>query len=291
MPTGDEYTVVLSTPPAGGTRVLGTLAGSQFPPGDRLAGSVVVSPAEGNDPTDVELEATRWYLETASGLILYGPDGGRFTTVAEGRSLSTLAGDVFFMTADGSRIQTVPVGGDPELILTAPDLDADGILAFGAMRRALFVLVEGEDGGTHIWQVPADSPLLATPLFPPAPSINSWAWIVYSSGDRVTGGEILVEPDAGPTAELFAARLDFEEGTLTQMIAVPLTIESVCGSAAGGACVVSTLAGRPLGFSPDGNWLLMDDAGRYVAVSSVGRGSVVLPDGAPDEVAWIGAGG
>ncbi|MGZ8753781.1 MAG: hypothetical protein ACXW15_01190, partial [Acidimicrobiia bacterium] len=64
-------------------------------------------------------------------------------------------------------------------------------------------------------------------------------------------------------------------------------LESICGASAGGACVLAEVPGNPLGFSPDGNWLLIGNGDTYVAVSTVGRGIVAFPDTSPDDVAWV----
>ena len=73
-------------------------------------------------------------------------------------------------------------------------------------------------------------------------------------------------------------------------MAAPLALESACGTSAAGACVLSETFGSPLGFSPDGNWLLVENGDEYLAVSTVGRGSATLPDAPPDEVAWVEVG-
>jgi hypothetical protein len=271
---------------------LGNLNSLQLPDDPRIIRAIALTPfdSDGRLLTE-ELEATRWYLETDSGSILYGPQAERFTTVAVGSSLGLLGGTAFHVTPDGSALQTIPVGFETNTVLIAEDFDAERILAVGTVRRALFVLVATTDGEVLVWQVPADSELLATPLFPQAPSITSWGWVVYSSPGPATGGAILTDPDTGTSGELLATRIDRPDGPITVVMAAPLTLESVCGANAGGACVLTEVPGRPLGFSPDGNWLLVGDGDDYFAVSTVGRGSVVLPDVAPDEVAWVEAGG
>ncbi len=172
-------------------------------------------------------------------------------------------------------------------MLTAADLDAERILAVGVVRRTLFVLATDDVGSAQIWQVPGDSPLLTTPFFPVAPSITWYKWSVYTSTEPITGGRILADPDAGPGGELLAAQLDRPNGPITVVLASPLALESVCGALAGGACVVAEISGSPLGFSPDGNWLLIDGNSGYSALSTVGRGSVLISDRVPDDVAWV----
>lgn len=283
-----QHTVTLADPTRpGSARVLGTLNSFQLPDGARLARAIALGPGNGQALTSSGPDATRWYLETDTGSILFGPDAGLFTTLAKGSSLNILGGTVFHVTPDGSAIQTIPVGTGINVVLTADDLDAQRILAVGVVRRALFVLVSTADGGAQIWQVPADSPLLTTPFFPPAPAMTSEAWVVFSFAGRATGGGILTEPDTGPTAELFAARIDGPDGPVTVVMAAPLALESMCGAGAGGACVLETRSGIPMGFSPDGNWLLVGNGDEYLAVSTVGRGSTALPGAAPDDVAWV----
>ena len=53
--------------------------------------------------------------------------------------------------------------------------------------------------------------------------------------------------------------------------------------------MLGTWSGIPLGFSPDGHWLLVGDGDGYVAHSTVGRGSLAMPGTPPDEVAWVEA--
>jgi hypothetical protein len=275
----------------GSEQFLGNLNTLQLPEGARITRAIALTPFDSDGRfTPAELDATRWYLETDSGSILHGPEAGLFTTAAEGSSLGFLGGTAFHVTPDGSAIRTIPVGVGINTVLNAEDLAAERILAVGTVRRALFVLVSGTDGDTHLWQVPADSPLLTTPLFPPAPSMTSEAWIVYTFPEPASGGWILTDPDSGPSGELLAARIDGPTGPITVAMAAPLALESVCGASAGGACVLTILSGSPLGFSPDGYWLLVGEGDRYVALSTVGRGSVELPDGSPDDVAWVGVG-
>jgi hypothetical protein len=268
-------------------QTLGTLNSFQLPDGARLVRALALSPGSDEELTPSELEATRWYLETDSGSILFGPDSDLFTTAAEGTSLNILGGTAFHITPDHSAVQTIPVEAAFSTVLTAADLNAERVLAVGAVRRTLFVLVADTSGPPQLWQVPADSPLLTTPLFPPAPSITSEAWIVYTFPEPATGGWILTDPDTGPSGELLAARIDGPDGPLTVVMAAPLALESICGASAGGACVLAEVPGNPLGFSPDGNWLLIGNGDTYVAVSTVGRGIVAFPDTSPDDVAWV----
>jgi hypothetical protein len=240
-----------------------------------------------DDPTLGESDATRWYLETDTGSILYGPEAGAFTAVAEGGSLGVLGGTAFHVAPDGSAIRTIRTANEIDVVLTAADLDAERILASGVVRRALFVLVATAEGGAQIWQVPADSPLLATPLFPPAPSLTTWAWVVHTVPGPVTGGAIIAQPNRGPAGQFFAARIDGSNGPVTVLMAAPLALESVCGAGAGGTCVLATSPGNPMGFSPDGSWLLVDDGKRYFAQSTVGRGVFALPDVSPDDATWV----
>jgi hypothetical protein len=277
--------------PVESEQTLGNLNTLQLPDEARIITAIALTPFDSDGRfLPEELEATRWYLETDSGSILHGPEAELFTTAAEGSSLSFLGTTAFHVTPDGSAVQTLPAGVVINTVLTAADLEAERILAVGTVRRALFVLVEAADGEVLIWQVPADSELLATPLFPPAPTMTGPAWVVHRSVGSATGGAILTEPDTGPSGELLAVRIDGPDGPITVVIAAPLALESVCGAGAGGACVLGTWSGSPLGFSPDGNWLLVGDGDEYFAVSTVGRGSMVLPDVAPDDVAWVEAG-
>jgi WD40 repeat protein len=289
--TGEpDQPVALADPPNGdSSRVLGNLEGTQLGNEGRIVGAIPLSPGDGDNLTSGELDATRWYLETDNGSILFGPDAGLFTTVAEGRSLSYLAGIAFSVVPDGSAIQTIPDGDGTETVLTAAALDAERILAVAVVRRAMFVLLETQAGEVQILQVPADSELLATPLFPPAPSITSSAWVVYRTSGPASGGAILAEPDPG-AGEVLAARIDGSDGPVTVVMAAPLALESVCGARAGGTCVLFETPGRPLGFSPDGNWLLIGNGDEYLALSTVGRGRLVLTDNAPDGVAWVTGG-
>lgn len=274
--------------PVESLQTLGNLNSLQLPEGARIVRAIAMTPSDGRFNPD-ELAATRWYLETDHGSILHGPEAELFTTAAEGTSLGLLGEYAFHVTPDGSAIQTIPVGVGINTVLTAESLEAERILALGTIRRSLFVLVETDDGEVRLWQIPADSELLGTPLFPPAPSITGWAWPVYTAPGSATGGTILTEPDTGPSGELLAARIDGPDGPTTVLVAAPLALESVCGASAGGACVLGTWPGIPLGFSPDGHWLLVGDGDRYVAHSTVGRGSVALPGPPPDDVAWVEA--
>lgn len=285
--TGEfQQPVVLAEALGGGSQVLGNLERTHLGPDGRIVRTVALSPGDAGDLDAAELDATRWYVETDNGLILFGPDAGRFTTVAEGHSLGYLGGIAFFVTPDGSAIQTIPDVNGTETVLAAADLDAERIVAVAAVRRAVFVLLETRAGEVQIWQVPGDSELLTTPLFPPAPSITSSPWVVYTAPGPVTGGTILAEPNQS-AGEIAAVRIDSPDGPATIVMASPLALESVCGASAGGTCVLFETSGRPLGFSPDGNWLLIESAGRYLAVSPVGRGSATLPDTPPDQVAWV----
>jgi hypothetical protein len=293
VPSGEEeLPVLLASPDQPGSwsaQVLGNVNSLQLPERAQLIKTVALTPNDDAELTPTELEATRWYLETDRGSILHGPEANLFTTAAEGSSLNLLGGTAFYVTTDGAAIQTIPVGTGINTVLTAEDLAAQRILAVGTIRRALFVLVAGTDGGTHLWQVPADSQLLTTPLFPPAPAMTSDAWIVQTFREPALGGRILTDPDTGPSGELLAVQIDGPEGSVTVAVAAPLALESVCGASAGGACVLFTVPGEPLGFSPDGNWLLVGHGDRYTAYSTVGRGSIELPDPSPDGVAWVEA--
>ena len=267
--------------------VLGNLTTLQLSEGGRVVRAVALSPGDGDTIATGELEATRWYLETDRGSILFGPDGGLFTTVTQGSSLNTLGARAFHVTPDGSAIQTLPTEAGIDTVLTAADLDAERILAVGVIRRTLFVLATDDVGSAQIWQVPGDSPLLTTPFFPVGPSITSDKWLVYTSAGAITGGRILTDPDTGPGGELLAAQLDRPNGPITIVLASPLALESVCGALAGGACVVSETSGSLLGFSPDGNWLLVDSDSGYLALSTVGRGGVLISETVPDDIAWV----
>lgn len=283
-----DHPVVLAGHDDESQQFLGMLNALQLPDGARIVRAIALTPADADgDFTPAELEATRWYLETDSGSILHGPEAGLFTTAAEGSSLGLLGGTAFYVTPDGSAIQTIPVGVGIDTVLRAEDLEAERILAVGAIRRTLFVLAGTPDGETNLWQVPADSPLLTTPLFPPQASMTSEAWIVYNYPYPSSGGWIMTDPDTGPSGELAAVRIDGPEGRVTVAIAAPLALESVCGAGAGGACVLFTAPGEPLGFSPDGHWLLVGNGENYSAVSTVGRGIVIIPDAVPDDVAWV----
>ena len=288
---GTDRTVVLADPlNPDSSLILGNLSAAQLGDEGRIVQSVALTPGGNDEVTSNQLEATRWYLETDEGSILFGPDAGLFASVADGRALSFVGGTVFSVTQDGSAIHTLPTATGTDTLLTTVDLDAESILAVGVIRRAVFVLVVTNAGDVQIWQVPADSELLATPLFPPAPSITSWAWVVYNAPGPAAGGTILAEPNA-VGGEVFAARIDRPDGPVTVIMAAPLALESACGASAGGACVLSETSGSPLGFSPDGTWLLVEDGDRYLAVSTVGRGTTPLPDVPPDAVAWVEAGG
>jgi hypothetical protein len=283
-----EQPVILANAADGTQQILGTLNTLQLPDGARIIRAIALTPADGDGEfTPAELEATRWYLETDAGSILHGPEVGLFTTAAEGSSLGVLGGTAFHVTPDGAAIQTIPVGVGINTVLHAENLGAERILAVGSVRRTLFVLASTSAGETNLWQVPADSPLLTTPLFPPQPSMTSDGWIVYGYPDPATTGWIMTDPDTGPSGELAAVRIDGSEGPVTVAIAAPLALESVCGASAGGACVLAAPPGGPLAFSPDGHWLLVGAGDWYAAVSTVGRGIVTLPDSAPDDVAWI----
>jgi hypothetical protein len=246
-------------------------------------------PGRGEELTSNQLEATRWYLETDEGSILFGPDSGNFISAANGSSMSFLGRTGFYVTPDGSAIQTLPTAAGTDTLLTAADLDAQRILAVGVVRRAVFVLAVNSAGDVQIWQVPADSELLATPLFPPAAAATSWAWVVYTAPGPAAGATILAEPDTA-RGDVFAARIDRPDGPVTVVMAAPSALESACGASAAGACVLSETFGSPLGFSPDGNWLLVENGDEYLAVSTVGRGRATLPDAPPDEVAWVEVG-
>lgn len=276
--------------PVESVQTLGNLNSLQLPESARIVRAIAMTPFDSDGRfSPEELAATRWYLETDHGSILHGPEAELFTTAAEGTSLGLLGGIAFHVTPDGSAIQTIPVGVGINTVLNAESLDAERILALGSIRRSLFVLVATGDGEVRILQVPADSELLGTPLFPPAPSITGWAWPVYTAPGSATAGTILSDPDDGPSGELLAARIDGPDGPITVVVAAPLALESVCGASAGGACVLGTWSGIPLGFSPDGHWLLVGDGDGYVAHSTVGRGSLAMPGTPPDEVAWVEA--
>ena len=166
---GPIQAVVLTDPlNPNSTRVLGDLTALQLGDEGRIRRAVALIPGRGEELTSNQLEATRWYLETDEGSILFGPDSGLFISAADGSSLSFLGGTGFYVTPDGSAIQTLPTAAGTDTLLTAADLDAQRILAVGVIRRAVFVLAVSSAGDVQIWQVPADSELLATPLFPPA---------------------------------------------------------------------------------------------------------------------------
>jgi hypothetical protein len=290
--SGEPFQAVVVADPfnPNSTRVLGNLTALQLGDGGRISRSVALVPGKGQELTSNQINATRWYLETDEGSILFGPDAGLFIHAADGNSLSFLGGTGFYVTPNGSAIQTMPTVAETDILLTAADLDAQRILAVGVIRRDAFVVAVNSAGNTQIWQVPADSALGATPLFPPAPAINSWARVVYTAPGPVSGATILAEPDTA-RGEVFAARIDRPDGPVTVVMAAPLALEeSACGASAAGACVLSETIGSPLGFSPDGNWLLVENGHAYLAVSTVGRGSAELRGAPPDGVAWVEVG-
>ncbi|NOY55131.1 MAG: WD40 repeat domain-containing protein [Actinobacteria bacterium] len=224
-------------------------------------------------------------LETDNREILRaGPAG--LTTVLSGSSLGVVGTVPFAVSQTSSSILTVPPEGeDPEVLIHASDLPGvRGLLAAVGVRSDLLVLVQQQIGVPAVLWIPGDSELLRDIVLPNAPMSNATPFsLIYTNPQdlQITSGRIVPADDA----QTFAVEMHSPDGALTLIMADPGMGLSTCSGIV--ACVTDAFDGTVLGFSPDGSWLLANIAGRLEAISTRGRGRVVIDIAAPDQVAWI----
>ncbi|NIA25263.1 MAG: hypothetical protein GWP04_06805 [Gammaproteobacteria bacterium] len=224
-------------------------------------------------------------LETDSREILRaGPTG--LTTVLSGSSLGVVGSVPFAISQALSSILTVPPEGeDPEVLIDASNLAGTRrLLAAVGVRSDLLVLVQQQIGVPAVFWIPGDSELLRDIVLPNAPISNATPFsLIYTNPEdlQITSGRIIPANDA----HTFAVEMHSPDGVLTLIMATPGMGQLTCGGFV--ACVTASVEGTVLGFSPDGSWLLVNDAGRLEAISTRGRGRIPIDIAAPDQIAWI----
>ncbi|GBE22296.1 hypothetical protein BMS3Bbin01_01668 [bacterium BMS3Bbin01] len=224
-------------------------------------------------------------LETDSREILRaGP--AELTTVLSGSSLGVVGTVPFAVSQTSSSILTVPSDGeDPEVLIDASDLPGvRGLLAAAGARSDLLTLVQQQIGVAAVFWIPGDSELLRDIVLPNAPMPNTTPFsLIYTSleGFQIISGRIVPANDS----QTFAVEMHTPDGVLTLIMAVPGLGQSTCYGIV--ACLTGSVDGRVLSFSPDGSWLLVDREGVLWAISTRGRGNLLIDIAAPDQIAWI----
>ncbi len=236
-------------------RLLGTLSPAQLPAGARL--ERVVAPLLPGESS--------WYLETSAGEILTGSESGLFTTITKGSSLSRIGTELLYVSGEGTAVRRAAPGRGIVWEATG----ADRILGMTVAGDTLYLLAT-DGGGARILEFPVDGSRASAG---PAPRV------VYGTEQAVTGGALLASPAGG----WLTARLDAPAGSTTLL----LSASPACVATGADGCLIGSLPGDLLGFSPDGSWLLVDDYGALSAHSTHGRGRELLDTTAPDQVAWI----
>ncbi|MFZ0493400.1 MAG: hypothetical protein WAM81_09450 [Acidimicrobiia bacterium] len=210
-----------------------------------------------------------------------GPDH-TLGKVMEGRSPGII-GTVPFAVTDTS-IERLPREGElPETLFDASGLAGAGTLidAIG-IRSEMVVLARTLVGTAAVYWIPGDSDLFGKAILPnsPLPSTTPFS-LVYTPTNTTFETGWIVDARDGQT---FAVALGYSDGIETVLMSDPAPGQPTCGAI---VCQLGSLTGRPLGFSPNGEWLLVDTGGSYVAMSTRGRGYVLFDEPPPDGVVWI----
>ncbi len=224
------------------------------------------------------------FLETDQGQILRVDEDG-LTPVLSGTSLGAV-GSIPFAISDSSAIVTVPAGGDTSTTLVeASDLPGTRrILAAVGIRSDLLVLTKTQIGTPAVFFIPGDSELLRDAVLPNSPITSPTPFSLITTPPEippVSSGRIVSAGDG----QTFAVEMTAEDGFHTLIMADPRPGQRTCLGIV--ACYTASFVGRTLGFSPDGSWLLVESEGQMWAVSTRGRGVLLIDIAAPDQIAWI----
>ena len=217
------------------------------------------------------------------GVFRLGPEQ-TLDPVMEGWSPGIIGTVPFAVTS--TSIERLPRdGGEPETLLGATGLagTADILDAVG-IRSEMVILTRSLVGTAGVYWVPGDSTLFGTAILPnsPLPNPTPFSLVYTPTNDRTFETGWIVPAEDGQT---FALALRYTDGIETVVMTDPNPGQSTCGGQV--VCQHFSFEGRPLGFSPDGAWLLADIDGEYYALSTKGRGSVRFDEAPPDEVTWI----
>jgi hypothetical protein len=263
----------------------GSLVVSQVTPTGLLEHLVGTLPS-GSGPATSALDAPgsgEFIATDQDGVFRLGPDE-TLDPVMEGGSPGII-GTVPFAVTSGSIKRLPRDGEEPETLLDIAGLaGAADILDAIGIRAEMVVLARTQVGTASIYWVPGDSELFGSAILPnsPIPSNTPFSLVYTPTNNRAFETGRIVPAGDGQT---FAVELHYADGVETVLMAAPAPGQSTCNGQV--VCPLYSVAGRALGFSPDGAWLLVDTDGAYVAMSTRGRGSVRIDETAPDGVAWI----
>jgi hypothetical protein len=223
------------------------------------------------------------FLATDQGEILRAGPDRTLETVMEGRSPGII-GTVPFAVTDTS-IERLPREGEaPETLFDVSGLaGASRLIDAIGVRSEMVVLARTLVDTAAVYWIPGDSELFGTEILPNSPLVNTTPFsLVYTpTNTRTFETGWIVSAEDGQT---FAVALRYSDGIETMLMSDPAPGQATCGAV---VCQLGALTGTPLGFSPDGSWLLADTGGSYLAVSTRGRGYVFFDEAAPDGVVWI----
>ncbi len=230
------------------------------------------------------------YAETSRQRILGLSDPDELPAslvMPEGHSLGKVGRVIFAIGSDGRQLAplALPQTTAPlRALLDAGDLPGvTRIVAAAGIRTDLFVVVELATGEHALYLIPGDSKLLEGLVLPNVPDEAQSDWLAISRFSDELADFRFLTPPVGHVAALSMESL---EGPQTLIIEDPVSPLSRCGIS---PCIVSRFAGMPLGFSPDGSWLVVTRDGAEIAVSTTGRGEQRLDLVAPEQIVWIPA--
>lgn len=224
------------------------------------------------------------FLSTTDGEVLRAGADLSLDPILEGTSPGIVGSVPFAATADS--IERLPREGDaPETLLERTGLTGAGeILDAIGIRSEMIVLARSLVGVPSLYWVPGDSTLFGTAIVPnsPIPNATPFSLVYVPTSNRAFDTGWIIPSGDGQT---FALALQYEDGMETVVMIDPNPGKLTCGGQV--VCQAMDFEGTPLGFSPDGAWLLTATDQGYFAVSTKGRGIVRLDDAPPDQVAWI----
>lgn len=235
-------------------------------------------------------EPLQAYAETSSRRIfgLSAPGETPASLVASaGYSLGRVGRVVFAIVSGGGQIIPLALPTfESEIRPLLETRDLPGVSRFVAavgIRTDLFVVVELTTGEHALYLIPGDSPLLGGLVLRNVPDAAQSNLLTVARFPAEFTGFRFLTPPVGHVAALAYEEAD---GSRFLLLEDPLSPLSRCGIS---PCIVATAAGRPLGFSPDGSWLVVARDGEEIAVSTVGRGEQRLDFDAPEQITWLPA--
>lgn len=264
--------------PSGQQTPVATVSAAQIPSGEQVIKAASL-PGIG-----IVLETSAKRIVAVTG---DSADVASVRTIGFGSSIGHVDAVAFAVSTDGTTLDILDAGEQQHPLLSVSDLDgASRILGAVGVGSDLIVAVLLQTGQPALYLIPPDSDLVRDVLAPQAPSANSLPWsIIYTEPDLtvVSISNLSASPDRRHF--VFVTRTD--AGDTATILMADATTPAVCPSG-GVACLIGQVPDTiPLGFSPDGSWLLVNHQGQLWALSTHGRGVQVLDLEAPQQVAWV----